>query len=122
MHDARLEAVRAKRTLKGPMVFASAFDRDNDVAEIAFANHAAHPGDGGIERTALVLDGHGRHENVSVEVGNEKPRPLLGDIDGDDAETLRPDGLNAWTELSIGLEDLEHAPRRTRGPNGCRRH
>ena len=119
MHDARFEVGRREGALDRPMVVAGAFDGDDDIAEVVLADRVAQGGDEGVERSAFVLDRDGGNQNSSVEVCQEQPRPLFGDIDGDNAETLGPDRLHARAELPIGLLDLKDT---TTFANCCRGH
>ena len=87
------------------MVPAGAFDGDQEVLEVVAAGGLADGGDGLSEGGAVVLDGGGRDEDVAVEVGKHPLGAGLGAIDGDDAEVLRADLLDARVEGAARLLD-----------------
>ena len=63
----------------------------------------------GLEARPGVLDDGGGYEDAAVEVGEHPLGAGLGAVDGDDAEVLRPDGLDARDRQSFGRHE-EVAP------------
>ena len=103
MDQADLEAGLSEGALDGSMVFAGAFDGDDEIAELVLDHGLAKAIDGGLEVAAAVGQGGGLDQDAAIEVGQEVTGACLGAVHGDDAEVLRPDGLNAWAEQAVGL-------------------
>src|ERR1700736_6605594 len=82
MDEACLEAGLAEGLLDGPMIFAGAFDGDDEVAEVVLL--------------ASLTD--------AVAGGEEVVGARLGAIDGDNAEVFGSDSLDAWDELAVGFK------------------
>jgi hypothetical protein len=93
--DPGLEAGGGEGALDEAMLAASAFDGDDQVAEVVRLEGLAELSDGGGEGGAVVLDDGRRDEDLAVEVGKHPLGAGLGTVDGDDAEVLGPDLLNA---------------------------
>ena len=117
MDQARFEVGLAEGVLHRAMVFAGAFDGDDEVGQLVLAHGLADAVDGGLEVAAVV--GHGRRfkQCPAVEVGEEVAGAGFGAVDGDDAEVFRSHSLDAWGELATGflqdegLADLPGARR-----------
>jgi hypothetical protein len=71
MDEARLEAGLAEGVLDGSMIFAGAFDGDNEVTEVVKLASLADTVEGGLEVAALVVQGVRWEQGVAVEVGEE---------------------------------------------------
>ena len=106
MDQARLEAGLAEGELHGPMVFAGAFDGDDQVGQVVLAHRLADAVDGGLQVATLVRQGRRFEQDAAVEIGEEVARAGLGTIDGEDAKVLGADRLDAGREQAVGL--LQH--------------
>src|ERR1700736_424296 len=104
MDEACLEAGLAEGLLDGPMIFAGAFDGDDEVAEVVLLASLTDAVAGGLEVAARVVHGVRFEEGVAVEVGEEVVGARLGAIDGDNAEVFGSDSLDAWDELAVGFK------------------
>src|SRR5262249_28074118 len=62
--------------------------------------------DGGVESRAGVLDDGQGDEDAAVEVGEQPVGAGLGRVDGDDAEVLGSDSLDARGEQAVGLAEV----------------
>src|SRR5262249_32161530 len=87
------------------VVAAGTFDGDDQVAELVLRGGAAEEVEGGVEIGSADGEGGGWDQDVAVEVGGEPLAAGLGAIDGDDAEVVGADGLDAWMEGAGGLVD-----------------
>jgi hypothetical protein len=103
----RLEAGGAEGTLDGAVVLAGELDEDDEVAQVVLLLGAAEAIDGGLEVAAGVGQGGGLEQDVAVEVGEQPLGAGLGAVDGDDAEVLGPDLLDAGDQLAARLLELE---------------
>lgn len=103
MDQARLEVGLAEGVLDGPMVLAGAFDGDNDIGPVVPLHSLADAVDGRPEGAAVVRQGGRFEEHAAIEVGEEVPGAGLGTVEGDDAEVLGSDGLEAGREEAVGF-------------------
>ena len=105
MDQADLEPRGVAGPLDGEVVSPGPLDGDDEVGD-------AGPGDGladrpghGLEARPGVLDDGGGYDDAAVEVGEHPLGAGLGAVDGDDAEVLRPDGLDPGVDRAEGLVD-----------------
>jgi hypothetical protein len=104
---ADLEAGGAEGALHGSVIFAGAFDEDDEIAEVMLLSGLVDAVDGGVEVAAGMVESGGLQEGAAVEVREQVAGASLGAVDGDNAEMFRADGLDAGGELAIGLEQLK---------------
>src|SRR5690242_3867996 len=88
------------------MIRAGLLDGDDRVAEVMLGDGAPEVIDGGVESRAGVLDGGQGDEDAAIEVGEQPGGAGLGRVDGDDAEVLGPDGLDARGDQAVGLAEV----------------
>jgi hypothetical protein len=105
--DAGVEAGGGEGALHRAVIAAGPFDGDAGVAEVVLGDGPPEVVDGGVETRAGVRDGGQRDEGAAVEVGERPGGAGLGAVDGDDAEGLGPDGLDARGQEAIGFSGVE---------------
>ena len=105
MDDAGLEAGGGEGALDDVVIAAGAFDGDQAVVEVVAAMAWRMAAMAAVEGGAVVFDGGGRDEDVAVEVGKHPFGAGLGAVDGDDAEVLGADLLDARVEGAARLLD-----------------
>jgi hypothetical protein len=66
--------------------------------------------DGRVEGGAVVIHPSSREQDIAVEVGQHPLGASLGRIDGDDAEVLGPDRLDAGVDDPAGLLEKLREP------------
>jgi hypothetical protein len=93
--EADVEVGGAEGALHGTVVFAGACDEHDEIAKLVLCLGLAEPVDGGMEVRAGMVERRGLQEDMAVEVGEEVTGPRLGAIEGDDAEVIGADGLDA---------------------------
>jgi hypothetical protein len=101
--ESRLEASVAEGALNGAVIVAGHFDGDDAIAHVGLGDGELHTLDGGREVAPGMSHGGRFEENTAIEVGEEIARARFGAIDSEDAEVLRPDGLDAGGEEAVGL-------------------
>src|SRR5262245_51755773 len=104
--DAGVEAGGGEGSLHRAMIRAGLLDGDDRVAEVMLGDGAPELGDGGVKSRAGVLDGGQGDEDAAVEVGEQPVGAGLGRVDGDDAEVLRSDGLDAGGQEAFGFAEV----------------
>src|SRR6516164_10334758 len=88
------------------MIRAGLLDGDDRVAEAVLGDGPLEVGEGGVESRAGVLDGGQGDEDAAVEVGEQPGGAGLGAVDGDDAEGLGSDGLDARGQEAFGFAEM----------------
>ena len=106
MDDAGVEAGGGEGALHRAMIRAGLLDGDDRVAEVMLGDGAPEVVDGGVESRAGVLDCGQGDEDAAVEVGEQPVGAGLGRVNGDDAEVLGADGLDARGEQAVGLAEV----------------
>jgi hypothetical protein len=106
MHQPRFEPRFAKGTPDRLVIGARHFDANDQVGELMLFTGLAQLTDSQFELHALVLDRCRRDEHSAIEVGQHPLRTGLGAIDGDDAEALGPNFLDA--RLDYAARFAEH--------------
>ena len=105
MDDAGVEA-GGEGPLHRAMIAAGLLDGDDEVAEAVLGDSPPELGDGGVEPRAGGLDGGEGDEDAAVEVGEQPGGAGLGAVDGDDAEVLGSDGLDARGQEASGFTEV----------------
>jgi hypothetical protein len=95
MNDAHLESAGGKGPGGRMMISARAFDGDDEIAQTTLLDRLAQGGDGGIEAGTVVFDDRRLDDHVAIEIRKHPFGSGLGAVDGDDAEVLGSDLLNA---------------------------
>jgi hypothetical protein len=103
MDQAHVPAELAESPLHGTMIFAGAFDGDDEVSQIVLAERLADALDGGLQFALAMHHHRGRHMNGAEEIRQHELGAGLGAIDGNNAEVLRPDRLDTAGELTPRL-------------------
>lgn len=103
MDQAGLAAGLTEGLLHGPVVRARAFEGDDAVLEVVPLHGLADAVAGGLAVAAVVGQGGRFEQDAAREVGEAVARTGLGTVDGDDAEMLGPDGLDARRQLARGF-------------------
>jgi hypothetical protein len=104
--DAGVEAGGGEGALDWAVIAAGLLDGDDQVAEAVLGGSPPELGEGGVGPRAGVLDGGEGDEDAAVEVGERPGGAGLGAVDGDDAEVLGSDGLDARGEQAFGLAEV----------------
>jgi hypothetical protein len=103
--QAGLELRGVAGPLDGEVVSPGPLDGDDEVGDTGPGEGLADRPDHGLEaRPGMLDDGRG-YDDAAVEVGEHPLGAGLGAVDGDDAEVLRPDGLDPGVDRAEGLVD-----------------
>ena len=105
--DPRLEAGGGEGAADRPVIGAGLLDGDDEVAEVVGGDRLAQGRDGPVEAGPRVFDDGLGDEDAAVEVGEQPVGAGLGGIDGDDAEVLGADGLDARGEDAVGFAEVD---------------
>ena len=95
VYKSGVEAGVFKGSLDNLVVGAGHLDTRNGVLDAGGFESFADQADGQLEFGSTMLDRGGRHENLAIEVTQHPLGSILGTIDADNAEVLRPDLLHA---------------------------
>jgi len=104
--DAGVESGGGEGALHRAMIRAGLLDGDDRVAEIMLGDGPLEVVDGGVASRAGVLDDGQGDEDAAVEGGEPPGGAGLGRVDGDDAEVLGSDGLDARGEQAVGSAEV----------------
>ena len=120
MNDPRLKAGGGVGMLDRFVIGTGLFDGDDEITEAVSGDRLAQLGDGLLEAVLGVLDDRDRDEDPAVEIGEHGVGTGLGGVDGEDAEVLGTDGLNAWGEDAVRFAKVDGLAVSTRAtPFGC---
>jgi hypothetical protein len=95
MHDTRFETSFLKSAQDEFVIPTRALDGDDQVPQVVQAQSVSDPRNRGGESRSVMLDYGGGDEDVAVEIGEHPFGTGFGTVHADDAETLRPDLLDA---------------------------
>ena len=80
MDQAGLEVGLAEGVLHGPVVFAGAFDGDDEIGQVVLLHRLADAADARLEVAAVVRQGGRLQEHTAVEVGEEVAGAHFGTV------------------------------------------
>lgn len=83
------------------MIRAGHFYDDDDVFNVMLLNRLFECQRGELRSAAIMFNIGWCREYVAIEIGEHSLRASFGTVHGDDAEFLRPDGLNAFLDYAL---------------------
>ena len=119
MNDPRLKVGRGVGVLDRFVINTGLFDGDDEITEAVSGDRLTQLGDGLLEAVLGVLDDSDRDEDAAVEIGEHRVGTGLGGVNGEDAEVLGTDGLNAWAEDAVRFADVHLVVSTRATPFGC---
>ena len=106
MDDAGVESGGGEGALHRAVIAAGLLDGDDEVPQVVLGDGPPEVGEGCVESGAGVLDGGQGDEDAAVEVGEQPGGAGLGAVDGDNAEVLGSDGLDARGQEAFGFAEV----------------